>query len=60
MKRLWSKKKLLIGLVVLAVVLVGAGIAVPVLAASGNGSVNTYSGVYLDSPTLVRLAGVPG
>lgn len=62
MKRLWLKKKLLIGLIVLAVALAGVGIAVPVMAqtANGNGSVNAYTGVYLDSPTLVRLAGVLG
>lgn len=62
MNRLWSKKKLLIGLVVVAVALVGASIAVPVLAQTGNanGPVNTYNNVYLDSPTMARLAGVLG
>lgn len=62
MKKLWLKKNLLIGLVVLVVALVGAGAAVPVMAQTGNenGPVNTDTGVYLDTPTLGRLAGALG
>jgi hypothetical protein len=58
MKRFWLKKKLLIGVVVLAVALLGFGITVPALAAPGNAPVN--NGVYVDSPTLARLAAVLG
>jgi hypothetical protein len=50
------KRKWAVCLVVLAVVLVGIGIAVPVLAQTGNPPVNVPGGVYLDQPTLERLA----
>lgn len=60
MKKLLSKKKLLAGLVALALTVLAVGIAVPVMAQSGNGPVTTSTGVYLDSPTLTRLAGVLG
>lgn len=58
MKRLWLTRKWLVGLAVLVVLVVGGGTAV--MAASGDGPANTYTGVYFDSPTVERLAGALG
>lgn len=63
MKRLLSGRKWVVGVLVLAVALVGVGIAIPVLASPRNAPtapVNTYGGVYFDSSTLARLAGILG
>ncbi len=56
MNRNWLTKKWLIVLVAVGVVLVGLGIAVPVLAQARQPSTAVSSGVYMDTPTLSRLA----
>jgi hypothetical protein len=51
------KKVRLIGLVIVVLGLLVAGSAAPVLAhGSDDSTTSGYSGVYLDSPTLIRLA----
>ncbi|OGO39982.1 MAG: hypothetical protein A2147_06905 [Chloroflexi bacterium RBG_16_57_8] len=59
MKR-FLRTKWAIAAVVLTVALVGVGIAVPVLAQTTTPPANVSTGVYLDSPTLARVATVLG
>lgn len=56
MKRKWLTKKWLIGLVAAGVLVVGLGVAVPALAQTRQPSTTAASGVYMDTPTLARLA----
>ncbi len=56
MKRLLKKKWFIIGGIA-ALVLLIAGIAVPVIAATGN---NYAGNSYIDGPTMTRLAGILG
>lgn len=50
------KKKWIIGLIVAAIALTTIFAGAAAFAQTGNGSANPSSGVYLDSPLLVRLA----
>ncbi len=56
MKRKLLTKKWLIALVAVGVMIVGLGIAVPALAQTRQPSTSVSSGVYMDTPTLTRLA----
>ncbi len=56
MKRKLLTKKWLIALVAVGVVIVGLGIAVPALAQARQPSAAVSTGVYMDTPTLSRLA----
>ncbi len=56
MKRKWLGKKWLIGIVAAGVLIVGTAIAVPVLAQARQPQAGVSAGVYLDNPTISRLA----